>query len=70
MRNNRDRCKHVYILDQEEKRSPCAEVMFTKTQERVKIIECNFFCLKGVYWESKLQKFRPERTKIYEARAE
>ena len=49
---------------------PCAKVMYTKTQERVKIIECGFFCLKGVYWESKLPKFRPERTKIYEARAE
>ena len=46
---------------------PCAKVMYTKTQERVEIIECGFFCLKGVYWES---KFRPERTKIYEARAE
>ena len=28
--------------------------MYTKTQERLKIIECGFFCLKGVYWESKL----------------
>ena len=26
--------------------------MYTKTQERVEIIECDFFCLKGVYWES------------------
>ena len=41
--------------------------MYTKTQERVDIIECGFFCLNGVYWES---KFRPERTKAYEARAE
>ena len=48
---------------------PCAKVMYTKTQERVEIIECGFFCLKGVYWESKLP-FRPERTKAYEARAE
>ena len=32
---------------------PCAKVMYTKTQERVEIIECGFFCLKGVYWESK-----------------
>ena len=47
---------------------PCAKVMYTKTQERIKIIE--FFCLKGVYWESKLLKFRPERTKAYEVRAE
>ena len=39
----------------------CAKVMYTKTQERVKIIECVFFCLKGVYWESKLPKFRPAR---------
>ena len=38
--------------------------MHTKTQERVEIIECGFFCLKGVYWESKLPKFRPERTKL------
>ena len=43
---------------------PCAKVMYTKTQERVEIIECVFFCLKGVYWESKLPKFRPERTKL------
>ena len=49
---------------------PCAKVMYTKTQERVEIIECGFLSLKGVYWESKLPKFRPERTKIYEARAE
>ena len=46
------------------------KVMYTKTQERIKIIECGFFCLKGVYWESKLPKFRPERTKAYEASAE
>ena len=44
--------------------------MYTKTQERVEIIECGFVCVKGGYWESKLSKFRPERTKIYEARAE
>ena len=49
---------------------PCAKVMYTKTQERVEIIECGFFCLKGVYWESKVPKFRPEHTKIYEARSE
>ena len=49
--------------------SPCAKVMYTKTQEQVKIIECGFFCLKGVYWESKLPT-EPERTKTYEARAE
>ena len=49
---------------------PCVKVMYTKTQERVKIIESGIFCLKGVYWESKLRKFRPERTKTYEARAE
>ena len=80
MRNNRDRYRHIYIyiLDQGEKIKlfqkmsvrPCAKVMYTKTQERMKIIECGFFCLKGVYWESKLPKFRPERTKAYEARAE
>ena len=34
---------------------PCAKVMYSKTQERIKIIECDFFCLKGVYWESKLR---------------
>ena len=28
--------------------------MYTKTQERVEIIECGFFCLFGVYWESNL----------------
>ena len=48
---------------------PCAKVMYTTPQERVEIIECGF-CLKGVYWESNLPKFRPERTKAYEARAE
>ena len=48
---------------------PCAKVIYTKTQERIKIIECDLFCLKCVYWESKLPKFRPERTKAYEARA-
>ena len=47
---------------------PCAKVMYTKTQERIKIIECGFFCLKGVYWESKLPI--STRTKAYEARAE
>ena len=26
--------------------------MYTKTQERVEIIECGFSCFKGVYWES------------------
>ena len=46
---------------------PCAKVMYTKTQEREEIIECGFFCLKGVYWESKR---RSELTKAYEARAE
>ena len=49
---------------------PCAKVMYTKTQERIKIIECGFFCLKGVYWESKLPKCRHECTKAHEARAE
>ena len=28
--------------------------MYTKTQERVEIIEC-VFCSEGVYWESKLE---------------
>ena len=32
--------------------------MYTKTQERVEIIESGFFCLKGVYWESKLRNAR------------
>ena len=32
---------------------PCAKVMYTKTQERIKIIECGLFCLKGVYWQLK-----------------
>ena len=45
-------------------------VIYTITQEGVKIIKCVFFCLKGVYSESKLPKFRPERTKAYEVRAE
>ena len=59
MKNNRD----VYIFLIRKKKEnffekclsvrPCAKVMYTKTQERVDIIECGF-CLKGVYWESKL----------------
>ena len=49
---------------------PCAKVMYTKTQEWVKIIKWGLFYLKSIYWEPKLRKFRPERTKIYEARAE
>ena len=28
---------------------PCAKVMYTKTLERVEIIECGFVCLKGVH---------------------
>ena len=59
MKNNRDRYRHAYILDQDEKINlfqkmsvrpsvrPCAKVKYTKNQERVKIIECGFFCLKG-----------------------
>ena len=39
---------------------PCAKVMYTKTQERVKIIDCGFFCLNA---------FRLECTKTYEAKA-
>ena len=36
--------------------------MYTKTQERVEIIDCGFFCLKGVHWES---NFDPNaRTKL------
>ena len=65
----------IYILDQEEKIKLFQKLSVRaqkvhKTQERVKIIECGLFCLKGVYWESKLRKFRPDRTKTYEARAE
>ena len=36
--------------------------MYTKTQERVEIIDSGFFCLKGVYWESnarRLTKLEP-----------
>ena len=72
MKNNRDRYKLVYIFLIRKKKENFSEKcmsMYTKTQERVEIIECGF-CLKGVYWESKLRKFRPERTKIYEARPE
>ena len=32
--------------------------MYTKTQER-RDNRVRFFCLKGVYWESKLQNFDP-----------
>ena len=50
----------VYILDQEEKIKlfqemsvrPCAKVTYTKTQERVKIIQCGFClferCIPGI----------------------
>ena len=60
----------IHILDQEEKGKlfrkmyvppsvrTCAKVMYTNTPERIKIIERFLFCLKGVYWESKLPKFR------------
>ena len=75
MKNYRDRYRHVYIFLIRKKKEnffekclsvrPCAKVMYTKTQERIKIIEYGFFCLKGVYWESKL----PERTKAYEPNA-
>ena len=43
---------------------PCAKVMYTKTQERVKIIECGFFCLKGVYWELKFDPNARRLTKL------
>ena len=49
---------------------PCAKVMYTKTRERLEIIECGFFCLKGVYWDSNVPILRPERMKISEATAE
>ena len=32
---------------------PSAKFVCTKTWERIKIIACGFFCLKGVYRESK-----------------
>ena len=59
MKNNRDRYRHVYIFLISPSVRPCAKVMYTKTQERVEIIECGFFCLKGVYWETKLPNFDP-----------
>ena len=68
MKNNRDRTC-IYILDQEEKRKlfgkkvcPSAKLLYTKTQERVKITDCGLFCLKCVYWESnarRLTKIKP-----------
>ena len=64
-----EKCLTVRLPDRPSVR-PCAKVIYTKTQEGEEIIKCGFFCLKGVYWESKLPKFRPERTKAYEARAE
>ena len=65
LRNNRDSYRHMYIFLIRKKKDnffkkclcvsplvrPCAKVMYTKTQERLKIIEWGFFCLKGVYWE-------------------
>ena len=43
---------------------PCAKVMYTKTQERMNIIEWGFFNLKGVYWESKLPNFDPNARRL------
>ena len=70
----------MYILDQEKKRKffrqmvvcpsvrPCAKVMYTKTQERVEIIECGFFCLKGdsnfFYFKGMDQKITPKPTGV------
>ena len=75
LKNNRDRYRHVYIFLIRKKKEnlfekclsvrPCAKVMHTQTQEREEIIECGFLCLKGVYWESKLRKFRVERSEIF-----
>ena len=56
----------IYILDQETKRKLFGN-LFTKTQEWVKIIECNFG-LKGVYCEPQLPKLQHDRTKAYEGR--
>ena len=73
---------YMYIIDQEKKIKlfqkmpvrpsvrPCTNVMYTKTQERIKIIECVFFYLEGVSWESKLITFQPERTIAFSARDE
>ena len=40
---------------------PCANVMYTKTQDRVKIIECGFFCLKG---HRNCQNFDPNARRL------
>ena len=47
---------------------PCAKVMYTKTQERVEIIECGFFLFERSILG--IETAKPERTKAYEARAE
>ena len=50
---------------------PCAKVMYTKTQERVKIIDCSFFCLKGIrILAVGNAKSSHERMKTYEDKAE
>ena len=46
---------------------PSAKLVATKTHERIKINKFGFFRLKGVYWESTLQR---ERTKTYEVKGE
>ena len=69
----------VFLIDQEEKKKTflknvCPPMgLSVRAQNlctRLKIIEFFFVCLKGVYWESKLRKFQPERTKTYEDKAE
>ena len=78
LRNNRDRYRHVciYILDQEEKIKlfqkmsvrpsvrPCAKVMYTKTQERVNIIECGFFVWKVYTGNRNCQNFDPNARRL------
>ena len=59
---------------------PCAKVVYTKTQERVEIIECGFFlferCILGIETAKGMDQkitpkpIGPERTKISEVRDE
>ena len=42
---------------------PCAKVLYTKTQERVKIIECVFFLFEG-YGNRNCQNFDPNARRL------
>ena len=76
MKNNRDRYRHVYIFLIRKKKEnffgKCLSVrpsvrnaMYTKTQERINIIECGFFCVGKVYTGNRnCQNFDPNARRL------